>query len=386
MIRSYKFRIYPTDAQQLKLLSHLDLCRNLYNGALQERISRYKYCNESLSYQDQQNSLPKVKELCPEYLTIHSQVLQDVLRRLDKSYKNFFRRIKSGEKPGFPRFQGKHRYNSFTYPQSGFRIESDGKLFLSKIGHVKIIQHREIVGEIKTCSIIRSTTGKWYACFSVETEKHSLPVTGNAIGIDLGIKNFVVTSENEIIAPQKFLNKHLERLALSSRRLSKDKKNRAKRFSLARIHEKVKNCRSDWQHKVANQLVKDNDIICVEDLNIKGMQTSEKFGSNMKRQIADASWGQLICYLSYKAECAGRELILVDPTDTSKMCSHCGKIKENLELNVRIYKCEHCQLEIDRDYNAAINVKIKGLASRSAMPESRNIFSESSLDSRSPAL
>ena len=375
MLKTFRYRLYPTSAQERKLLSALDLCRNLYNGALEERRSFYKKFNKSPTYFDQIKALSEVKELCPEYKDIHSQISQDVLRRLEKSYQNFFRRIKTGEKPGFPRFLSRDRYKSFTFPQSGFRIEND-RLHLSKIGPVKISLHREILGKIKTCTIIKTSTNKWYCCFSTEVEKQALPKTWKMIGIDLGIKNFITTSDGKTVASKKFFNKHLERLALASRRHSK-KRTHATKLHAARVHEKVKSCRSDWQHKVANRIVRENDIIVVEDLNIKKMKTSDKFGSCMKRHISDASWGQLIFYLSYKAEYADKRVILVDPANTSKMCSRCGCVKD-LGLDVRIYRCEHCGLEMDRDHNAAINIKNLGLEIMkiSNPKETRDIFSD----------
>src|SRR3990167_7542795 len=223
MFKTFRYRLYPTSAQERKLLSALDLCRNLYNGALEERRSFYKKFNKSPTCFDQIKALSEVKELCPEYKDIHSQISQDVLRRLEKSYQNFFRRVKTGEKPGFPRFLSRDRYKSFTFPQSGFRIDGS-RLHLSKIGPVKISLHREILGKIKTCTIIKTSTNKWFCCFSTEVEKQALQKTGKMIGIDLGIKNFIVTSDGETVAHKKFFNKHLERLPPAGRPPSQKRK------------------------------------------------------------------------------------------------------------------------------------------------------------------
>ena len=370
MLKSFKFRIYPTSSQERKLLGIIKLCQELYNGALQERIAYYKTFGKSLSLYDQIISLPKIKEICPEYKEVYSQVLRDPLTRLDKGYKNFFRRVKAGDAPGFPRFQSCKRYSSFTYPQSGFRINKD-RLHLSKLGAIKISLHREIVGKIKACTIIKSFTNKWYACFACEISEQALPKTGRAIGIDLGIKNYIVSSDNEVVDNPKTLNKYLMKLAKASRRHSKKKSN-ASRLHTARLHEKVVNIRTDWQHKVANQIVKNYDIIILEKLNIQNMQVSKTLGSNMKRHISDASWGRLIQFISYKAEYADKQVVLVDPANTSKMCSRCGNIKNNLSLSDRTYRCDQCGLETDRDFNASLNIKAKGLAIL-AKPESRNI-------------
>ncbi len=371
MIRAFKYRIYPTSSQERKLLQTTDLCRLLYNCALEERISSYKTKKESVNYNKQAEDLPEIKEDFPEYKNIHSQVLQETLKRLEKSFDNFFRRLKTGEKPGFPRFLGKHRSNSFTYPQSGFKFKK-GKLFLSKIGYVKINLHRTIIGEIKTCTIIKSPTGKWFVCFSTCVEKQPLPKTNKVVGIDLGIKKYITTSDNEEIAPQKFLNKHLQRLAKASRRYSKNK-TLNKRKTLARIHEKVVNSREHWQHQVANALIKENDIICVEKLNILKLKNSSSHSLN--RNINDMSWGKLVHKLLYKAEYADKKVVLVNPVNTSRKCSNCGNIKSDLSLEVRIYRCEPCGMEKDRDFNAAINIKNLGVASlMEATPESRDIL------------
>src|ERR1035437_3018850 len=295
MLKTFKFRIYPTFSQEQKFLETLKLCQELYNGALEERKAFYKTFGKSLSYIDQQNVLPNIKELCPEYKKVYSQVLQDPLRRLDKAYKNFFRRVKIGETPGFPRFQSWTRYSSFAYSQKGFRIDNE-KLFLSKIGHIKIRLHREIIGKIKTCTIIKSITNKWYACFACEAGEQRLPKTGKIVGIDLGVKNYIVNSDNALVSNPKTLNKYLIRLAKACRKHSK-KKSMPARLHIARLHEKVVNIRTDWQHKVANQIVKDYDIIILEKLNIQKMKVSKELGSNMKRHINDASWGRLIQFI-----------------------------------------------------------------------------------------
>src|SRR5689334_16204536 len=198
MLKSYKFRIYPSKAQNHKLCRILDLCCELYNAALQERRDAFKLTKISLNYHLQAIQLPEIKESRSEFNNVHSQILQDTLKRLDKAFAAFFRRVKSGDKTGFPRFRSRSRYRSFTFPQSGFAIES-GKLKLSKIGKVKIKLHREIEGKIKTCTISQSPTGKWFACLSVECEAEALPKSQKAIGIDVGLKEFAVLSTGEAI-------------------------------------------------------------------------------------------------------------------------------------------------------------------------------------------
>ena len=373
MMKSFKFRIYPTAIQERKLLNTLELCRQLYNGALDERKSYYKTYGKFFSLYEQERLLPTVRELCPEYKDIYAQLLRDPLRRLDRSFSAFFKRIKSGDKPGYPRYKSSARYNSFTYSQLGFWVEKD-RIRLSKIGSIKMRLHRDFDGNIKTCRIQKSFAGKWYVDFSAEICKQPLLKTGKIIGIDLGIKNYIVSSDNQIINKPKTLNKHLERLAKASRRYSKKKSNSA-RLHRARVYERISNANVDWQHKVTNKIVKDYDIIILEKLNIQKMKTDSKSGSNIKRSISDASWYRLIQFISYKAEYADKKVVLVDPANTSKMCSRCGNIKENLSLSDRIYECDHCGLKIDRDYNASLNIKTKGLAILAKPQESRNILS-----------
>src|SRR5215469_7007355 len=192
--KTYKFKLYPTKKQIAFLQWTLDRCRELYNAALQERREIYKYTGKGTTYNQQAMQLPEIKEIREEYKEIHSQVLQDVLKRVDKGMKAFFRRVKAGQTPGYPRYQGRARYDSFTYPQAGYGIEG-GRLVLSKIGHVKIKLHRPIVGEIKTCTIKREGE-HWYVTFSCEIEiRQKLPYTDLAIGIDMGLKHFVTTSD-----------------------------------------------------------------------------------------------------------------------------------------------------------------------------------------------
>lgn len=238
-MKSYKYRIYPSHAQQTVLEHWLALCRELYNAALQERRDAYRIAHQSISYEDQHKQLPEIKTIRPDLGMVYAQVLQDVLRRLDKAFAAFFRRVKAGEKPGYPRFRSRSRYNSFTYPQSGFAIEQ-GKLKLSKIGKMKIKLHRPIEGKIKTLTIARTSTGKWYACFSVECEPQPMPLILSAVGVDCGLKQFAVLSNGEAIANPRFFRTEEKRLAKAQKKLSAATKGsterRKRRKVVARIH------------------------------------------------------------------------------------------------------------------------------------------------------
>ena len=360
MIKTFKYRIYPSCSSQKAVDQTLFLCRILYNAALDERNDSYKLENKSLNYYDQANSLSFLKENNPCFKEAHSQVLQDVLKRLDKAYQAFFRRIKTGETPGFPRFQSAKRYNSFTYPQGGYSIIGN-KLSLSKIGAVRIFLHRPTEGKIKTCTIVRKND-KYYACFSCEVEPKEMPITGKAVGIDVGIKEFCVTSDGEMFESPKTYRKAERKLKQFQRSVSRKKKgskNRKKAVKqLSKQHEKVANQRKDIAFKTVKYLFEKYDLIVHEDLQIKNMVKNH----HLAKSISDAGWGIFFNILESKANAnAGKQLIAVDPKNTSQMCSKCAEIVPK-KLSVRIHKCPHCGLEIDRDWNAAINILHRAIA------------------------
>jgi putative transposase len=361
MLKSYKFRIYPSKAQNHKLCQTLDLCCELYNAALQERRDAFKIAKISLNYHSQAIQLPEIKECRTEFGLLHSQILQDTLKRLDKAFVSFFRRVKAGDKAGFPRFRSRSRYSSFTFPQSGFAIES-GKLKLSKIGKVKIKLHREIEGKIKTCTISHSSTGKWFACLSVECTAEALPTSKENVGIDVGLKAFAVLSNGEAIANPKFFRQAEKQLAKAQKKLSAVPKGSAeckkRRKVVARVHERIANKRKDFAHQESRKLVNRFGVMVFEKLNIRGMLKNH----NLAKSIADAAWSQLVTFTSYKAENAGRRVVQVNPRNTSQMCSRCGALVKK-DLSVRIHDCLRCGLVLDRDHNSAINILALGLQS-----------------------
>src|SRR5215212_3939823 len=293
MRKAFKYRIYPSRAQQSILEGWLAHCCELYNAALQERREAWKICKKSVTYQEQANQLSEIKECRTEFGKIHSQVLQDTLKRLDKAFEAFFRRVKTGDKAGFPRFRSRARYDSFTFPQSGFAIES-GKLKLSKIGRVKIKLHRPTEGKIKTCTILRSSTGKWFACLAVECEANHLPASKESIGVDVGLKEFAVLSNGEAIHNPKFFRKDEKRLAKAQRKLSQAAKGTAERQKcrkvVAHVHDRIANQRRDFAHQESKKLINQFAIIAFEKLNIKGMLKNHY----LAKSIADAAWNQLV--------------------------------------------------------------------------------------------
>lgn len=360
--RTYKFRIYPSKAQITKLDNTLDLCRELYNAALQERRDAWKLNRINITRYVQSAQLPEIKQSRPDLNAVYAQVLQDVLKRVDTSFQNFFRRVKSGQKPGFPRFQGKHRYNSFTYPQGGFNLTDNGKLRLSKIGDVKIKLHREVIGKVKTLTISKDSCGKWFVCFSVETKAEPLPKTNEAVGIDVGICTFAVLSDGIEIDNPRFLKVSEKKLAIAQRRLSKQpkgsKERHKKRKIVAKIHASIRNRRSDFAHQVSSFFVKNYDQIFFEDLNVQGMVKNHC----LAKSISDVAWSQMICFTKYKAENADKMMMQVRPNHTSQDCSRCGH-RQKMPLEVRLYECANCHLSISRDLNASLNIKTLGLKS-----------------------
>ena len=357
MLKTYKYRLYPTKKQKEKLDWTLETCRILYNSCLVDKNRHYESTGKGLSRMTQQKILVQDKKNI-EYLTnIHSQVLQDVLFRVEKAYKAFFRRIKKKKgKAGYPRFKPQNRYDSITYPQSGFGIDDSGKLTLSKIGHIKIKLHRQINGVIKTCSI-KKEIDKFYVCFSVEYKPCAKHIPNKTIGIDVGIKSFASLSDGKQIDNPKYLIKSEKRLIKKQRQLSSKKKgsyNRKKAITIvATLHKKVSNQRKDFHHKISRHIVDNYGVIGVEDLRIRNMVKNH----NLAKSILDAGWGQFFSFLAYKAEEAGCYIERINPRYTSMKCHICHYIYYDMTLSVRKWTCPVCHTVHDRDENASINVR-----------------------------
>ncbi len=364
MKKTYKFRLYPNNEQVDILQNTLDTCRSIYNTGLEDRINCYDRTGKSLTYYDQANWL---KELDND---IYSQISQDTLRRLNKAFDNFFRRIKNNEIPGFPRFQGYDRYDSFTYSQSGFKIIDNRHVKLSKIGTIKFIQSREVIGKIKTCTIKRYKD-KWYINFSCEIPEVEKVEIKNIVGIDLGLTTLATLSNGIKIENPRILNKYINIIKNLQKRLSLKRKgfNNYKKLKsiLSKLWEKLVNVRNDHLHKLSRKLVNEYDLIILEDLNIKQMVKS----NYLSRSIHDVSWKTLINFITYKADYAGKFIELINPYNTSRQCSNCGNIKYDLTLSDRIYKCNKCDLILDRDLNAAINIKNKSKLGANLFPQKK---------------
>lgn len=344
----------------------LEECRWLFNHFLAERKEAWEKEQRSINYHSQATSLPALKEQRPSLANVHSQVLQNVAVRIDLAFKAFFRRVKAGEKPGYPRFRGKGRYDSFTFPQSGFTL--DGNILrLSKIGNVKVVLHRPVEGQIKTCTIKRSSTGKWYVMFSCEWEPVPLPENSQAVGIDVGLYSFATLSTGEQIESPKFFRQEEKALAKAQRKLSKTERGTPERKKyrkvVARIHERIAWKRQDFIHQHSRKIVNRFGIIAVEDLNVNRMVHNHC----LAKSISDAAWSGFFQLLAYKAAWAGRQFVAVNPAYTSQTCSSCGH-RQKMPLSERVFKCPCCGLELDRDHNAAVNILGLGLQSLGINP------------------
>lgn len=357
-MKTYKYRIYPNRTQEKKLVQTLDVCKNLYNKCLEERINLYKNELKSITAYEQMRKTDNydIKEL----KEVHSQVLQHVILKLDNSFKGFFRRVKSGDKPGFPRFKSSYRFNGFCYPQSGFKLCDDKHLKLSKIGIIKIKLHRNPDGKIKNLTIKRNALGHWFASFVIDEKIDIQKVEiKSSIGIDLGCKSFATLSDGDTVEHPHYYQQSESRLSEIQSKYYKikmrpfdDKKKIKVKKQLNKIHDKIRNQRMDFLHKLSTRFVNKYDLICIEDLNIKGM-TENNF-RNLNKSIMDSGWNQFSQYLAYKAENAGKHVVKVNPAYTSQICSSCGIIIKK-ELSERVHRCS-CGFEADRDINAAINI------------------------------
>ena len=360
MKKSFKYRLQANTLTIGRAKYWLDLCGDIYNTALEQRITIYRQNKGFISCYDQEKQLPELKNAFPEYKEIDAQVLQNVLERLDGAYAGFFRRVKNGdEKAGFPRFKSRNRYDSFTLKQNGWRLE--GKhLTINKIGTFKLKLSRPIEGDIKTITIHRTSTDKWFVTFSCDNvAEKPLSKTGKAIGIDVGCESFLTTSDGEKVENPRFFKKSQDTLTKRQQRLSRRAKGshrrKKARVLVAKAHEKVRNQREDFHFKVANQLIRENDTIFIEKMN----SWNSDYHS-LNRSMRDVAWFEFFNILRFKAAEAGREVSEVPAKDTSQLCSQCGA-RVPKDLSVRVHSCPLCGLTIDRDFNAALNILNLGL-------------------------
>jgi putative transposase len=359
VLKAFKYRIYPTEQQQAMLEEHFGACRFVFNWGLEKKTEAYQQEPKTLSCYDLINGLKQLKEEYPWLKNVNSQSLQSALKNLDNAYTKFFR-----EKKGFPKFKSKHNpRQSFQCPQHCSVDFDRGAISIPKLKKIKVKLHRKFEGDIKTVTISRSATGKYYASILVDNHEPLPPKAAikaeNAIGIDVGLSRFLTTSSGMVVNNPKFLLKSEDRLAYEQYKLSKMKKgssNRAKqKRKIARLHERVSNQRRDFLHQVTAKLVDESQAttFCIEDLSIKNMQKNHR----LAKSVADASWGMFFEFLKYKCKWTGKNLLDIGRFEpSSKMCGSCGAVNKELKLSDRVWTCS-CGAKHDRDINAAENIR-----------------------------
>ncbi|WP_431684039.1 RNA-guided endonuclease InsQ/TnpB family protein [Kitasatospora sp. KL5] len=397
MIRAYKFLIRPTVGQEQALSAMLrDHC-TLYNAALQERRDAWRHVSRTtVRYGQQSGQLKEIRAFDPDQARWSFSSQQATLRRLDKAFAGFFRRVRAGEKPGYPRFRSSARFDTVEWPKDGDGCRWDAtphdpvtRVRLQGVGHVKVHQHRPVVGKVKTISIKREGR-RWYVVLTADqAQPEPLAATGSTVGIDMGIANFLADSNGAFVENPRHGRRAAAAVEKAQQVLSRCKRGSKRRRkaveSVARLHRKVRRQRLDHAHKTAFALVREHDFIAHEDLKIRNMLRSPEpkpdperpggFLSNgaaskggLNRSISDAGWGVFLAILTAKAECAGREVMAVDPRNTSRRCPECGHTAVENRPTQESFHCVGCGHRAHADTVGAVNVLRAGLVRREAHP------------------
>ena len=356
MILSYRFRLLPRISQHRALERILEAERQLYNAALEERIGAYRNAGKTITYFDQTRGLSEWRSSDLDASQVPVRLQRSTLRRLDEAYRAFFRRAKKGENPGFPRFRGKGRFDSFGFREfTGITLRNGRLRFKGMPGSLRVHWHRELPEEahIKSCVFKRDPKG-WSVSFAVAVQEAPPRTSKRAVGVDLGISTFAALSDGGFIPSIRAARKAERRLRRAQRSLSRKQRGSGgrhkARLAVARCHAAVARQRREHLHQASARLVRDYDVIALERLNVKGLARSA-----LAKNVHDASWAKFLSMLRYKVAWTGARLIEVDPNDTSQDCSGCG-IKVPKGLGDRLHDCPSCGLSLDRDLNAARNI------------------------------
>lgn len=351
MFKAFKYRIYPNKSQEELIVKHIDSSRFVYNLALETKNSAFSGSKHSFSAFDLIRQLPDLKEQCPWLKEINSQSLQQSIRNLDTAFKSFF----SGG--GFPKFKSKTRSKQSFSILQGISVKSNLLIIPKFKKGIKLVYHRPIEGTIKSATITVTKTGKYFVSILCDTGETTFSkpsvVKNTTVGVDLGIKNFAITSEGEVFENPKFLRKAQNKLKYVHRKYSKHSGKRTKQ-KLALLYEKITNKRKDFLHKVSTKLIRENQTIAIETLVVKNMIKNHK----LAQSIGDSSWSTFVSMLVYKAEWYGANILRIGQfAPSSKTCSVCGTINKELLLKDREWSCNNCFTVLDRDINAAVNIK-----------------------------
>lgn len=382
MFRAYKYRLYPNANQVRELETTLETHRRIYNECLSLRSMTWDCYKETFTTTDCYNWFKTQRDRVgnPFFQRVGASSANQTIRRLDRSFQNFFKRRKRGEKAGYPRFKGRDQFDSFSFQYqwkkgkgcpAGASVEGN-KLRVEHVGRIRIRLHRPWEGKLKEIRVKREAD-RWFVVLGCDLGEVKVePSTNPPVGLDVGIEHFLTTSEGEHIENPRYLKEALPELRRKSRSLSRKKKggkNRRKaRKKVARCHAKIRNQRSDHHHKLALEVVRCHGLVAVEKLNIQGMIQNRR----LSRAIHDAGWGGFVTILKHKAESAGVQVVEVDPRGTSQQCSQCGKVVPK-DLSERWHKCPHCKKELHRDWNSAINILHRGRELAGAQPAGDNV-------------
>jgi putative transposase len=361
VLKAYKYRIFPNDTQKEQLQKFFGVTRLVYNLGFETKTTAYAMSKKSISKYDLIKQLPLLRKEYDYIKECPSQVLQHALINLDTAYQNFFKGQGS-----FPTFKNRYSKQSITFPQGFFISFKDSTIRLPKLKDIKIDYHREFTGNSKRVTLSKTVTNKYFVSILVDTQtdeaKKKTIKKNTSVGVDFGIKDLAICSDGKVFENKKYFKQQQKRLRVEQRSLARKQKesiNREKqKLKVALLHEKIRNQRTDYLHKISTSLVKNHDTIILEDLAVSNMIKNHK----LAKAIQDVGWRELRTMLEYKASWYGKNIITIGRFEpSSKICSSCGNHKKDLKLSDRMYNCDKCGMQLDRDLNASYNIKNFGL-------------------------